>query len=100
MEKHNSKEMTMNCDICGLRLTDRRGLRRHKNSQHPVGGKKEYACHLCTKVSSNPEALKTHIRLTHSQSYNHKCAMCNKAFKRSNALRVNIGRRNGLQNCK
>ena len=90
-EKHESKQSTaINCDICGLRLTDRRGLRRHKNSQHPVGGKKEYYCHLCPKVSPNQEALKTHIRLTHGTNFNHKCTICDKAFKRPYALRVRI----------
>lgn len=88
-EKHESKQLTaINCEICGLRLTDRRGLRRHKNSQHPVGGKKEYNCNLCSKVSPNQEALKTHIRLTHGTNFNHKCTMCDKAFKRPYALRV------------
>ncbi|TMW41495.1 hypothetical protein DOY81_013427 [Sarcophaga bullata] len=95
-EKHENKQsIAINCDICGLRLTDRRGLRRHKNSQHPVGGKKEYHCHLCLKVSPNQEALKTHIRLTHGTNFNHKCTMCDKAFKRPYALREHMATHTG-----
>lgn len=91
MEKHDNKLATpIHCDICGLRLIDRRGLRRHKNSQHPVGGKKEHSCHICSKISPNLRALRTHVRFAHETGYIHKCTMCDKAFKRPEALKVSF----------
>ncbi|KAM7342266.1 transcription factor grauzone-like [Cochliomyia hominivorax] len=96
MEKHDNKLATpINCDICGLRLIDRRGLRRHKNSQHPVGGKKEYSCHVCSKISPNLRALRTHIRFAHETGYIHKCTMCDKAFKRPEALKEHTATHTG-----
>ncbi|XP_037824146.1 LOW QUALITY PROTEIN: transcription factor grauzone-like [Lucilia sericata] len=96
MEKHDNKLATpINCDICGLRLIDRRGLRRHKNSQHPVGGKKEYSCHICSKISPNLRALRTHVRFAHETGYIHKCTMCDKAFKRPEALKEHMATHTG-----
>lgn len=83
---------TISCDICGLKMTDHGGLKRHKETQHPEGGKKDYPCHLCTKISPTIKAHKRHVQYKHELGYNFKCNICDKAFKRSCALTVNLSR--------
>uniref|UniRef100_A0A1A9VTA2 C2H2-type domain-containing protein n=1 Tax=Glossina austeni TaxID=7395 RepID=A0A1A9VTA2_GLOAU len=76
----------INCDICGLKLANLRGLKRHKIRQHPQGGKKGFECPICPKVPPNLNALKEHIKYTHETGFDHKCTICGKGFKRSRSL--------------
>lgn len=87
-KKHEAKAAEVSCDVCGLLLANIEGMRRHRNSQHPEGGKKEHTCHICLKISPTQRALKSHIRNVHEMGYNHKCNLCDKAFKRPAVLRV------------
>lgn len=92
MEKHDVKAIPISCDVCGLLLSNKEGLKRHKNSQHPEGGKKQHACHICLKVSPTERALKSHIRSVHEQGFDFKCSLCEKSFKRPTVLKVSKGR--------
>lgn len=88
MEKHEVKTVSISCDVCGLLLSSKEGLKRHKNSQHPEGGKKEHTCHICSKISPTQRALKSHIRSVHEQGFEFKCSLCEKSFKRPSVLKV------------
>lgn len=89
MLEHEGKPApTISCDICGLLLTGKRGLKRHKDMIHPVGGQLEHTCSICAKVSPNLKAHKRHVQYKHELGYDHKCTICEKAFKRAQALTV------------
>ncbi|KAI8128867.1 Cap-specific mRNA (nucleoside-2'-O-)-methyltransferase 2 [Lucilia cuprina] len=91
MNKHEGiPAPVINCDVCGLRLTSERGLKLHKESQHPIGGKQEHHCPICPKISPTLKALKKHINTMHEKGYDHKCSICEKAFKRSEALKEHM----------
>lgn len=91
MLEHEGKPApVISCDICGLLLTSKKGLKRHKNTIHPVGGHQEYTCSICSKVSSNRQAHDRHVKFSHEMGCNHKCTMCEKAFKKPRALKVSI----------
>ncbi|XP_065367654.1 transcription factor grauzone-like isoform X2 [Calliphora vicina] len=79
---------TFSCDICGLILTSMKGLKRHKNTIHPVGGHQEYTCSICSKISPNVMAHKRHVKFSHVMGYDHKCKICEKAFKKARTLKV------------
>ncbi|KAM7344983.1 uncharacterized protein ACRADG_011483 [Cochliomyia hominivorax] len=96
MNKHEGiPAPEINCDVCGLRLTSERGLKLHKESQHPIGGKQEHHCPICPKISPTLKALKKHINTMHEKGYDHKCSICEKAFKRSEALKEHMATHTG-----
>ncbi|KAI8128860.1 hypothetical protein FF38_14087 [Lucilia cuprina] len=96
MDKHEGvPQPIINCDICGLRLTSERGLKRHKESQHPVGGKQDHPCPVCHKISPTQRALRKHINTMHEKGYDHKCTICEKAFKRTENLREHMASHTG-----
>lgn len=88
MNKHEGLAANLNCDICGLRLTSERGLKVHKDTQHPVGGKQEHKCPICSKVSPTLRALKKHVSTMHEKGCEYKCSLCEKAFRRPEGLKV------------
>lgn len=95
MEKHQiekqSTTVTSNpfeCDECGLLLSSHLLLKRHKDLKHPIGGSRDYTCHICNKISPTMRALKKHIKCAHEMGYDYKCTLCEKAFKRSDNLKV------------
>lgn len=90
MNKHEGIPLPLiNCDVCGLRLTSQRGLKAHKATQHPVGGKQDHPCAFCEKISPTSRALKKHVLTMHEKGRDHKCNLCDKAFRRADKLKVN-----------
>lgn len=90
LEHTGGPQPTADCDICGFKAMDKTLLKRHKDSQHPAGGRQEYKCHLCPKVSPTLRAHKIHVQYKHELGYDFKCTMCDKAFKRSHSLKVSL----------
>ncbi|XP_013102876.2 transcription factor grauzone [Stomoxys calcitrans] len=86
---------TISCDVCGLKVTNQRGLKRHKESQHPEGGRQQYPCHLCSQVSPTHKAHKKHVKDKHELGYDFKCTMCEKAYKRSSTLKEHMATHTG-----
>ncbi|XP_065368122.1 transcription factor grauzone-like [Calliphora vicina] len=96
MDKHEGiPQPIISCDVCGLRLTSDRGLKRHKENQHPVGGKQEHHCPICPKISPTLKALRKHINTMHKKGIEHKCTICGKAFKRAEVLREHMASHTG-----
>ncbi|XP_037824096.1 transcription factor grauzone-like [Lucilia sericata] len=96
MDKHEGiPPPSISCDICGLLLTSERGLKRHKDNQHPVGGKQDHPCPVCHKISPTRKALLKHVSTMHKKGYDHKCNICEKAFKRAEALREHMASHTG-----
>lgn len=91
MLQHEGKTVpTVNCNVCGLILIDKKALKRHKDMIHPEGGQQEYTCSICSKISPNLRAHKRHIQYKHVMGCDHKCTICDKAFKKAQTLRVNF----------
>lgn len=91
MLQHEGKPLpTVSCDVCGLLLANKHSLKQHKLMVHPEGGKKEFTCPVCAKISPNLKAHKKHVQYNHEWGYDHKCTMCEKAFKTAHTLTVNI----------
>lgn len=90
MLEHEGKPVPMlACEICGRRLADKKSLKRHMNSHHPVEGEKqESECQICSKKFSSLANVKKHIKDVHNNNYKYKCTICIKAFKRPDALKV------------
>ncbi|KAM7341945.1 uncharacterized protein ACRADG_009538 [Cochliomyia hominivorax] len=96
MLQHQGKAAPIEtCDICGLILTDRKALKRHKDMIHPEGGKQEYTCTICLKISPNLRAHKRHVQYKHIMCYDHKCTICGKAFKKAQTLREHMASHTG-----
>uniref|UniRef100_A0A1B0CLJ3 Putative transcription factor grauzone n=1 Tax=Lutzomyia longipalpis TaxID=7200 RepID=A0A1B0CLJ3_LUTLO len=89
MLRHKGKlKKTIPCSICGklflTRSQMKTHLRRHDTSTAT-------ACHLCSHVSVNGQALKEHITKNHMPVVNkYKCTMCERDFKRKVHLREHI----------
>lgn len=94
MLEHEGKPLPMvSCEVCGRRLADMKCLKRHMGSHHPPEGvKPEFNCPMCTKLFASPSNVKMHIKVVHENSYERKCNLCEKTFKRPDALKVNLFR--------
>lgn len=86
MERHEGIQYS--CEVCGLIVAGKRPLKVHMESQHPEGGKKYHTCPICSHISPSLRAHKKHIHYKHEMGYDHKCAICDKAFKRPENLKV------------
>ncbi|KAM7341943.1 uncharacterized protein ACRADG_009536 [Cochliomyia hominivorax] len=95
MLKHAGKS-SVTCDICGRRLADKKNLRRHMNSYHPPDGVKiEFKCPICMNSLASRNSLKMHIKVVHENSCESKCTMCEKTFKRPDALKDHMAKHVG-----
>lgn len=90
MLEHEGKAPPMvSCEVCGRRLADMKCLKRHMGSHHPPEGvKPEFNCPICMKIFASPSNVKMHIKVVHENSYERKCTLCEKTFKRPDALKV------------
>ncbi|XP_058986083.1 transcription factor grauzone isoform X3 [Musca domestica] len=96
MEKHEGigRVKRSKCDICGLMLISRHSLKLHKEAKHPTE-RREYNCHICSKVCTNMRAVKRHIYETHKLDYRFKCTICEKEFKRADHFKCHMARHTG-----
>lgn len=81
-------QVPVNCDVCGILLSNERNYLIHKKIQHPEGGAQEHHCNICGKIYPTRRALSRHVNKLHKKGLDQKCTMCEKAFKYATALRV------------
>lgn len=77
------------CNYCGNLYATRATLTKHILNMHVLVDK-EHRCEICGFVSSTKEAKRKHIEFRHNPVKNHKCTMCEKAFKTPTLLKVSI----------
>ncbi|XP_005189139.3 transcription factor grauzone [Musca domestica] len=99
-ERHMMKHIgvpipTIACDVCGLKVTGQIGLKRHKESQHPEGGKQQFPCYICSKISPTLRAHKKHVKDKHELGFDFKCTLCEKAYKRASTLKEHMATHTG-----
>lgn len=71
------------CDICGVVVTDKTGLRMHMNIHKES---KQFTCEICGKGFRQDSQRKTHLR-THTGEKPFKCKICNKSFAHAGTLK-------------
>lgn len=81
-------QVPVNCDVCGILLSNERNYLIHKKIQHPEGGAQEHHCNMCGKIYPTRRALSRHVNKLHKKGLDQKCTVCEKAFKYATALRV------------
>lgn len=85
------------CDLCGLILFSRSGIRRHMASKH-LGRQKSSGAHLKTEVCNfcgvytTKRNFKDHVK-SHSTAREFKCEFCESSVKSIYTLRKHIRRR-------
>ncbi|XP_073812606.1 zinc finger autosomal protein-like [Musca autumnalis] len=89
--KHKGAPLpSVTCDICGRAFTNKYGLKVHKDAQHPKGGKRQFTCDICSKISPTIRSHRSHVKNTHVLGYNFKCTLCEKAFKRQRSFKEHM----------
>ncbi|XP_065365381.1 transcription factor grauzone-like [Calliphora vicina] len=83
------------CDICGVELTSKYLLNRHKKKMHTKENQQEQICPYCSKVSPNMHAHRQHINYAHTMERKHACNMCEKKFKRPLELKEHLSTHTG-----
>merc|ERR1719186_170091 len=83
----NSKTfLTPECPQCGIKLKNRKGLKRHCKTVHE---KPLYKCVRCLKTFPTEKTIQKHIRNYHEEK---ECIFCKKLFKNANTLRSHISK--------
>lgn len=77
------------CDKCGARLKNKYCLKRHISAKH-ADVTVTHVCMICGKTAPNEPALQRHYYYVHRCARNHKCPMCEKAFKKASGLREHM----------
>ena len=72
----HAEEKREKCEICDKEIKAGPSMRIHINNH----SKDKVECHLCNKTVYNKATLKTHIQNVHSETKDHKCKVCSKAF--------------------
>lgn len=96
IQSHKHKKKEINCDICGKKFNNKLVLYRHQNIAHSREVKKEQICPYCSKVSSNMQAHRNHIRYNHTKGLKHACHLCEKKFNRPFHLREHLSIHTGV----
>ncbi|XP_055839473.1 transcription factor grauzone-like [Episyrphus balteatus] len=77
------------CDKCGAKLKNKYCLKRHISAKH-ADLNVPHVCIICGKTAPNEPALQRHYYYVHRCQRNHKCPMCEKAFKKASGLREHM----------
>lgn len=80
---HKNRPGTEQCEFCGIRIADGRGMENHLRTSHL--GVNAVWCHICGKRLSAKTSLKEHV-LIHTGERPLTCEWCNKTFAKSAIL--------------
>lgn len=79
------EEPRLQCIQCNAWLKNHRSLSRHMRTHSKI----QVQCTICNSIKPNELALRSHMRSVHAEA-KHICNFCGKAFRRPNALTVNL----------
>ncbi|XP_065365382.1 zinc finger protein 184-like [Calliphora vicina] len=83
------------CDVCGIQVSNKYELNRHKKLIHIEESLKEQKCPYCPKISANKNSHKQHIHYAHKSERKHACQLCDKKFKRPHELKEHLSTHTG-----
>lgn len=84
--EHAGNKPMVKCHICSAELSTKGNLKAHILALHPDDSSLTFICNICGKNSPSQRALKHHIDYVHKCERIHKCNLCDKSFKKIQAL--------------
>lgn len=95
MKSHNlnlhQKAIRAECDICGMKFTDKQRVKSHLKVHIPVEHRKEhFECDICQRTFTTLASLRTHKLKTHINSADSFICHCGKTFKHQDNLRQHV----------
>ncbi|VEN39099.1 unnamed protein product [Callosobruchus maculatus] len=86
IKKHKANEIDMSviCEICGKKLSNKEKLKVHIRTHT---GYRPHACHVCPKSFSKKDQLIEHMR-THTGEKPYVCKICGKGFAQRTPLKT------------
>ncbi|XP_055855575.1 zinc finger protein 665-like [Episyrphus balteatus] len=93
--QHSGNKPKFDCNICGAQLSTKGILKAHMIALHPEDSNVTYTCNICGKNSPSQRALKNHMDYVHKCERLHKCTLCEKSFKKIQALTEHLAKHTG-----
>lgn len=90
---HQPRMHQVQCEQCDKWLKNKLCLRKHMIQHSGI----KYLCQICSYSALNPQCLRNHMRVQHSDEKPFKCDLCEKTFKLKNTLLNHIVQHTGVK---
>lgn len=90
---HQPRVHQVQCTQCGKWLKNKLCLRKHMIQHSGI----KYLCELCDYAALNPQCLRNHMRVQHTDDKPFKCDLCERSFKLKNTLLNHLVQHTGIK---